>query len=397
MAKANVIQKNKGLYNYSGTDYALMLLFLFTCNSVVYFQKLSPAIAYSFFFIVCLICLIAKKKKLKHYGSFPIIFSILIFINITFINPDTINRNGIGTLIAALSSFIFFQLFDFYRFRFLYIKVVAIITIFSIPVYILYEIGALPSMLLTDSGGNLHSVFFIFNLGSPYPMGRMASIWHEPGACMIYLNIALLLYLPEIKNHLLKPIELRYLVIITIGILFTQSTTAYVCLMLIIIYCIWSNSKISTGKKLLMLILGGIVIFTLYHTPIIQEKFNQDADGNNSKGIRMRDNISCFIMAYEHPFTGVGFGTRKFEKLSIKLDNKTSSNGILFVAACLGLYFIILYPFCAYKEIRYRKIPPIDALFIVLIFIILESNEAYVEFPISYIFLAKFRSYNYIA
>lgn len=396
MENINTIQNKNRIYSYSIRDYTLMLLFLFTSNSIIYFQYLSPAVTYIIFFIVCIFNVIAYKQKIKHFKSFPILFAILIFINITIINPDTINRNGIGTLIMALASFFFFQLFDYYRFRFLYLKVVAMITLFSIPVYILYEMGILPTMTLTDTLGNLHTMFFIYHLGAPYSLGRMAGIWHEPGACMIFLNIALLLYIPELVQRRLKSQEIRYLIIIVVGILFTQSTTAYLCLILILVFCAWNNKRASFGKKIIMLFFCCIVISLLYKSDIIQEKFNQDVEENTSKGIRMRDNLSCFIMAYEHPFTGVGFGTKKFEKLSIQLDNKTSSNGILYIAACLGLYFIILYPYCAYREIRHRKIPTITALFIVLIFLILESNEAYVEFPVSYIFLAKFKSYNYI-
>lgn len=392
----NTIHNNNRIYSYSIRDYTLMLLLLFSSNSIIYFQYLSPAVTYIIFFIICVFNAIAYKQKIKHFKSFPILFAILIFINITVINPDTTNRNGIGTLIMALASFIFFQLFDYYRFRFLYLKVVAIITLFSIPVYILYEIGILPTMILTDSSGSFHTMFLIYHLGSPYSFGRMAGIWHEPGACMIFLNIALLLYLPEIIQRNLKSQEIRYLIIIVIGILFTQSTTAYLCLILILVYCVLNNKRFSLGKKIIMLFFCSIVISLLYKSDIIQEKMNQDVEDNTSKGIRMRDNISCLIMAYEHPFTGVGFGTKKFEKLSTQLDNKTSSNGILYVAACLGLYFIILYPYCAYHEIRHRKIPRTTALFIVLVFLILESNESYVEFPVSYIFLAKFKSYNFI-
>ena len=108
----------------------------------------------------------------------------------------------------------------------------------------------------------------------------------------------------------------------------------------------------------------------------------------------MRDNLACLKMAIDNPLTGIGFGTKEFMKTSEKLDNLSNSNGILLIAAYMGIIFVILYFIYVYKYTRIWNQSHSDALFIVFIFFILESNEAFVEFPVSFIFAAKFYSYN---
>lgn len=381
-------------YKYSIKEYFLILLFLFSSGSIIWFHVLSPAFSHIIYFSICLCAFIHQKKKLKHYKSFPIIFSILILINITFINTNVVNRTGIGTIIATLGSYLFFQLFDFYKFRYLYIKVVGYLTLASIIVFFFTEIELLPLYSLTDATGKSHDMFLIFHIGWPYHFHRLTSIWHEPGACMIFLNIAFLLYIPELKSKNLNRREALYLSLIALGILCTQSTTGYIAFILILGYCTLFSTFLPSYKKILLIILCGGIITTLFYSDVIQEKLNQDEDEITSKGVRMRDNLACLEMAIDNPITGVGFGTKEFIKTSEKLDNTTNSNGILLIAAYMGIIFVILYFIYAYRYVcKWNN--KLDAIFIVCVFFILESNEAFVEFPVSFIFMAKFYSYKY--
>lgn len=389
------MEKSKSIkYKYSKEEYFLMLLFLFSSGSIIWFHVLSPAISHTIYFGICLCTFILKKRRLKYFNSFPIIFSILILINIAFINTNTINRTGIGTIVATLGSYLFFQLFDFYRFRYLYIKVIGYLTLISVIVFLLTEIDSLPLYTIAESSGTLHDMFIIFHIGWPAHFHRLASIWHEPGACMMFLNIAFLLYIPELKTMNLNHNEKLYLVIIIIGILFTQSTTGYIVFILILGYCALKSKFLLPKKKILLIIVCGGIISMLYSSDIVQDKLNQNEEEMNSKGIRMRDNLSCLTMALDNPLTGVGFGTKEFIQTSEKLDNLSNSNGILLIAAYMGIIFVILYFIYVYKYTRIWNQSQIDTLFIILIFFILESNEAFIEFPVSFIFAAKFYSYN---
>lgn len=388
-------QTKYAYYKYTIEEYFLMLLFLFSSGSIIWFYVLSPAISHTIYFIVCLFAFIHKKRKLKDLKSFPIIFSLLILVNIAFINTNFTNRTGIGTIIATLGSYFFFQLFDFFRFRYLYIKVLGHLTFYSVIIFLLTEVDFLPLHTLTEQSGITHEMFLCFHIGWPLHFHRLASIWHEPGACMIFLNIALLLYIKELQSFKLNRHELSYLIIITIGILCTRSTTGYIALILILGYCTLNSSFLSFGKKILLIIICCSAITTLFFSDVIQEKLNQDEEEMTSKGIRMRDNRACLEMAINNPITGVGFGTKEFERTSAKLDNKSNSNGILLIAAYMGIVFVIIYWVYAYKYVQKWNNNKIDAIFIVLVFFILESNEAFVEFPVSFIFVAKFYSYKY--
>lgn len=381
-------------YKHSRKEYMLMLFFLLSSGSIIWVQVLSPAISHTTFFLISLYIFISKKKKVKYFTSFPIIFALLIFINITLINTNTINRTGVGTIIATLGSFLFFQLFNFFKFRDLYLRTLGKLTLISILVFLLSELDLLPLYSLTDSAGKQHEMFLIFHIGWPYHFHRLASIWHEPGACMIFLNIALLLYIQELKSFSLTKHEKLYLIIIAIGILCTQSTTAYIVFSLILGYCTLSNTFLPKGKKILLILVYGTATSILFYSDVIQEKINQDEEEMTSKGIRMRDNLACFEMAVSNPVTGVGFGTKEFDKISMKLDNRTNSNGILLISAYMGIIFIPIYWIYAYKYTCKWNRKKLDVIFIVLLFFLLESNEAFVELPVSFIFLTRFNSYN---
>ena len=61
----NTIHNKNRIYSYSIRDYTLMLLLLFSSNSIIYFQYLSPAVTYIIFFIICVFNAIAYKQKNK--------------------------------------------------------------------------------------------------------------------------------------------------------------------------------------------------------------------------------------------------------------------------------------------------------------------------------------------
>ena len=382
---------NQRMKTYTWEEYFMMMLFLSTSGTMYYFYYFSPGVAYMVFFLFVLLRFIYYKNRMKYVGSYPIVFAVIVFLNITIFNTDTIDRNGIGTILAAIASYFFFLSFDFYRFRALYLKVLSIITACSIIVYFLSEVGWIHFQTIII-GGRSEMMWYIFHLGWNYPFHRMASLWHEPGACMIFLNIAFLLYLSDIRQHTLHKSDAIRLGIIALGILCTQSTTGYIAFVLILVYCFLRRKDFFSCKGIVLLALLVLFFAIIYNSDVIQSKFAQDEEGVTSKGIRLRDNLACLQMAIEHPFTGCGFGTKTFARYSNMLDNATSSNGILRTAACVGIYFIPLYLIFAFYSIRRWNKSFIQSLVILVIFTILESNEAYMELPISYIFLARYRN-----
>ena len=98
-------------------------------------------------------------------------------------------------------------------------------------------------------------------------------------------------------------------------------------------------------------------------------------------------------MTYESPIFGYGIHTKEFK------DRNWGDTGVcigLFnTSAQLGFIWLIIYLVFVYKGIK-RMGLGVPTIYVLLIFIVIECNEAYIEAPISYFFIINFLNYNYI-
>lgn len=217
---------------------------------------------------------------------------------------------------------------------------------------------------------------------------RMAGIWHEPGACQIFLNTALLLYLPIIRNHALNKLDKICFAIIVVGILCTQSTGGYIVFAAILFFS--QRNIIKSRKGLIAFCILLVGVYYVMNSSVVVDKLGQDERDDNSKGTRMRDNLACLYMSLDRPLTGYGINSNDFKAKSKLLDNATSSNGLLAVSAQLGIWWLFLWMIVVYKACKRQKlgISPMIALIIV---VLIQSNETYTQYPVSFIFLLTFR------
>lgn len=374
-------------------DYGMTLLMLLTSGSVFYFIFISPSIAYLLFLLASYVYFRIKKCKLKIVGSswYIVIFILLILTNRLFLNPNIDNNRWLGLLVGALSSYFYYSSFSFNRHRKILLDVLSFITIPSICVFLLDLMGVIPLNIISNERGTF-SMFYIFCIGNGGNFYRMASIWHEPGACQIFLNAVLLLYTPLVRKNMLTKGETRKIIIIVIGVLCTMSTTGYIALLIILYFMIKPRLKYLSFLPKITIMTLCLVGFTLMiGSDIVAGKFNSSAD-KTSFTARQSDNIACFLMAVEKPFSGYGIGTKEFYDKSFSLDNETSSNGLLQISAFMGIVWLFIYTFYVLKGMRIMNLG-IPIFISVSIFYLLESNEAYVEYPISYLFVVKFRDY----
>ena len=130
--------------------------------------------------------------------------------------------------------------------------------------------------------------------------------------------------------------------------------------------------------------------YYIFNSDVIVDKFAQDSTegAQTSYAIRRMDNLSMLTMAIEQPLFGYGYQTVEFENRASYLGNFSSSNGILYMAACAGIWWVIFYVIFLYVNIRKQGMPM--PLLVVAIFILLQCNERFVELPISYVFLTAF-------
>lgn len=378
--------------NYKIESYLGVFLLLLVSDSICFLYKFSPFPSFLSFFIFSFYRAFKKKTLFTKNDSFVyvFIFGVSIILNLYYFNTHLLGNNGLAIFVCLIASYLFYSSYELDEFKMIYVSIIKWIVIIGIPIYLLAEMNILHTYNLPSFEGGNHSMFFIYHIGWPEYFHRFSGIWHEPGACTIFLNFAILLYSKELQEGNLDKKLVRSIIIITIGILFTQSTTGYMAFATIIAYSIFPLIKRMTiGRKLFTGFVFIFAIFVIMNSPVVTEKLSQERTDKTSLGVREMDNMAMLTMALDRPFTGYGYQTKEFDSISYYLDNKTSSNGIFYIAACSGIWWILLFVIYSYRGIcrMHFKMP----IFVLIIFIILECNERFVELPISYLFILNFK------
>lgn len=376
-------------------DYIFALLLLFESGSIFFFYKLKPAVAYILFFLLSFLFFKIKKAKIQKDISFMyvVIFVFSCIINKVFIYPDSDNM-WLGYIFSCLGPLFFFSAFRLSVFRKAYFRMTAIICIPSIIIYFMDLNNMINDLTIVQAeNSNFRLAYGIFVTGwDNISFERMAGIWHEPGACQIFLNTALLLNLPLIRENKLCRLDKFYLIIIIIGILCTQSTGGYIVFAMILFFS--QKNIVKSKRRILVFCILLIGAYLVMNSSVVVEKLGQDERGDNSKGTRMRDNIACLYMALDRPLTGYGINSYEFNTKSKILKNATSSNGLLFVSAQLGIWWFFVWLIVTYQACKRQNLG-INPLIVLLIIIMIQSNETYIQYPVSFIFLLTFRKENF--
>ena len=388
-------------YNIKGWDYFVGIIFILTSGTMIWFHLLTPKYAYIIYFFVCFINALKKTygKPLlicNHsliFCCYTIIFAIIG--SILFYYPYAENTTS-GYIISMLGSYLLISHSNFYQFRHIITNIIYYIVLFGVPIFLLTELDLLPLKSIKFQT-TTYQMFLIYSIGWPNIFHRFAGIWHEPGACQIFMNVILWLHLDELINWKWEKGQLKKIIIITIGLLCTFSTGGYLALM-ILVYIVVSKIKLKGKyKKLIKLFIfscGILIIICIFHSNVVQEKLFTNEQGleSSSKQSRLIENLAMLSMFIEKPILGWGLGSEKQIIEFIQRDNGGCSNGILYMACSWGLMWIIPFFLMVYRTIKKINLST-SHLWLLLAFILLESNERYLEFPISFLFVFSFYSY----
>jgi hypothetical protein len=220
----------------------------------------------------------------------------------------------------------------------------------------------------------------------------MSGIWHEPGAFQIFISMGIIFLLTRIKTNSMTKLDWTKFIIFIVGFLFTESTMAYIVLMIVLVLTsrIIMN-KLNAYAKLLAFLCSIFAVFILASSDVVQNKF---AKHNDSKEIRTKDNVGNLIMIAKYPMLGVGLESN-YAVEAKKHGVITSSNGILFNTACLGILWLIA--FLAFTYVQIKKMTRKSTALtwgIYLIVLLCLSNEAYMFSLISNVMTFKYLKYD---
>lgn len=110
-------------YQYEKWDYFVVLTFVLTTGTIIWFHYLSPGLSLSFYFLIATINLLVRDRKIRLVRNLSFYYCIYIFIiallgGVLFYSHYVENAT-IGYLISAISSYLIISTYSFVYFKFL--------------------------------------------------------------------------------------------------------------------------------------------------------------------------------------------------------------------------------------------------------------------------------------
>lgn len=385
-------------------DYFVVFLFVLTSGSIFYMYLLSPAVTY----IILLLVGFFNKLRIKNSRFYPtvqqnsswwfvVFVAILSYIGDLYYSHQYDDRNLLGYIVVLLAAYFIVSSYNFFYFRNLLKNIVFFITLFGIPIFVLNELELISTTTLQLEKASDYTMFYCYTLGWPYIFHRFSGIWHEPGACQIVLNTVLWLYFDNLRRWKWNKGDLVKILVIGIGSVMTFSTGSYISLMLLLISIVLSlkiKSKHKLFIELLIISISLVTVFFIFSSETVQNKLFEDdsVESQVSTSKRAADAIALYEMTIDRPFLGYGLGTHDFWSTSTNLGNTSNSSGLLTFSAAFGILWFIV--FCIVLILRLRQLGFKKELFFFFIAILaMQSNEKFIEYPITSLFVFTFGSY----
>lgn len=348
----------------------------------------------SFFFYLCNHSVNNTACK----ANFKLCILLLSWVFLTnFITiRDEVNNRYLNYVMYAIGSAFCISVFDYNRFKLLFLKCFNLVLFFSILTYILFAIGVLHGKRTVMGTYELDMVCYLFNVEENQGL-RLSGPYWEPGQLQIVIYYMLCMFYDDLSDFFKKPIKLlKKFGIIILALLLTQSTMAYLTLSVLLLAIIISSTHSTKFKfSLPFILIGGIFAASfIMKSSVVEEKISEDGDNNQSYIIRQADNLALIQMTIDYPYFGTGVETKTYENLKISYDSTTSSNGWLNTSAMLGIPYLLLIFFLLFKKLytRYKYHGFIIILLLWIVLIMCQSNEAAVYLPYIYLYIYSFKN-----
>lgn len=390
----------------SSLDKLVAWIFVFTTGSLCWALNYT-SICFLFYLLLAIANFFVRKNKtpLRPDVSFFYIVSISIIalISTILIGGKYGNNAMFGYIVIMVGSYLIISQYNFYYFRRLILDVLYYISLIGIPVFLLNELEVLPTITVVLRDGISHVLFFIYHLGWPKIFHRYAGIWHEPGACQILYNMILILYIDNFIKWQWNKGELKRIIVIIISVLLSMSTTGYLIFILLMVYCGFRakfGGKYRWILKPIILLTSIIVSLIMFNSDVVSNKLDEDPETGleaTSKISRLNENLNMFEAFSEKPILGWGLGSKEQINYFVRGGNDGQSNGFLYLMSAWGSVWLIVFLITLFISTNkiFRNLP--TTIFVVLLYIILFCSERYLEYPIAYLLLIKFKTYNQIS
>jgi len=338
---------------------------------------------------------VGQKIPLRLQERLVTIILIIIVLSIfQQISLGFVSYKGVLALIlkilVGLFTFLYYQQkgIDFLH---LYIKLVALLVIISIPFFILNQFyyGGI------SVSGDLQKSMILytpFNPNNKYDGIRNSGMFWEPGAFSGYLLLALVFV--AIKNgKLLIGQYKKEVLLIIFGVFTTLSTTGYLILGIIVILYFWQHYKY--GKFIIVPVLIGVMSYAYLNLEFLNKKIEHQFFEalEMKKGDIVVTRFGSFLMDLKYikakPLIGNGLDTKTRFRFnpSITKDNIGLSNGMSSFIAYWGIPFFLFWMYCVYRfALSFSGSITTAIISLFLIFLLLQG-ETFLNFPLFLSFL----------
>lgn len=367
-------------------DYVAVILIVLVSDTIFFRFTLTAAISISIYF---LFSLYYNRECKNHKSNSSLVYVVLLnllLLRSYLLYPDLEDNQILGMSLESIASYLILKNFDLDNFKKKYLTIMFVICLYSLPIYIGNQLGFVTGKLSAGQVNTAYGVSLGF-LGSNFD--RFAGLFHEPGACMIFLNMCYLLYFKDLCDRSLDKKDKLKLIIITIALIATKSTGGYLIFLFIMMLVLLKTISIKMFIPICILSVG--ITYAIINSDVVQNKLS-DKNPTVSKEARTAENLSCINMIINRPVDGYGLGSKVFAKQAESDMNYGNSNGLLHVTASLGILWLIIYLFFLYRSFGKLKLglPP---LLMIIPFLLLQCNERFIEYPISYVLLIQYGSY----
>lgn len=378
-------------------DYIVVLLFVLASGCTLWISLIRPA---GSFIMLLLGGYVNAKRTKNNKGNSSINYLywiiFLCVLNLLIEQSPYQDNSMLGYLVSLTGAYLIISRYDYYYFVKILTDIIYYITLIGIPLYLLSTWELIPTFSFSTTNSFTYKYVLWYTIGWPDLFYRYSGIWHEPGACQIFLNTILWLNFDKIRRWTLTHKEKQQFIVIVIGLLLTQSTGGYLVFMIFIAALILTSKLKVRNKRIAgfsLFIIGILAIALIFMNPVIQNKIFEAEGVMVSKTDRLGDIAALWNMIIEKPILGYGIGTDGFWTQSHRYGNYTCSAGLLAYMASLGFPWLIVTAYFCYKNIKRLKLG-MATYFLLASIVMMQMNEKFIEYPITSIFIFRFYSYN---
>ena len=367
---------------HSTRDFFIVFAVILLSKSLYYESYGANYLLIGFFFLLAFILI----PNIKNFKTEKIILLYSLgLIAIILLNLETNYRSLFVLISRLLIAIIIIHLISFERFSKIFINIILVLSIISwVALFIIhFDIQSpLPSFTsvhyIEEVQGRILRNFIFFGVDTElikYNILRTSSIWWEPGAFQLFVNLAVIFSL--INNTL----TFKRYAIFLITILTAMSTTGLLAFSILSLIFFKKYLNLKNNAILYLVPFFVVILGSIFIAPIIIEKLNTS---HLSFLSRYHDVVISIHMFADNFLLGYGYGTTVEKAIPYGEDligyelyhssRPSAADGITGFIAQVGILgFVFMYPFLFPRYCNHLRLS--DSLLISLSLLIMFNTQ----------------------